>query len=67
MLSKITIDVDEDNSPIIKVQYAESEDVRDKLVKRFLESFRGEKDAELTFLHISSAKTPNTLAKIKPK
>lgn len=39
MKSKITIDVDFNNQPIIKIQYIESEDVRDKLVKRFTERF----------------------------
>lgn len=41
MKSKITIDVDFQNQPVIKIQYIESEDVRDKLVKRFLEKFGG--------------------------
>jgi hypothetical protein len=39
MKSRISIDVDYDNQPIIKIEYSESEDVRDKLVKKFLESF----------------------------
>lgn len=41
MKSKITIDVDHDNQPIIKIEYNYSEDVRDKLVKKFLETFGG--------------------------
>lgn len=39
MKSKITIDMDWDNQPIIKIEYNESEDVRDKMVKRFMETF----------------------------
>lgn len=39
MKSRITVDLDEDNNPIIKIQYSYSEDVRDSLVKRFLEKF----------------------------
>ena len=39
MKSKLTIDLDFDNQPIIKIDYVPSEDVRDKMVKRFLESF----------------------------
>lgn len=39
MKSRITIDLDPFNHPIIKVEYSPSEDVRDKLVKRFLEGF----------------------------
>ena len=39
MKSKITIDVDHDNQPIIKIEYFNSEDVRDKLVGKFLETF----------------------------
>lgn len=42
MKSRISIDVDHDNQPIIKIEYSESDDVRDKLVKRFLESFGGD-------------------------
>jgi len=41
MKSRITIDVDYDNQPILKIEYSESDDVRDKLVKRFLEGFGG--------------------------
>jgi len=39
MKSKITIDLDEDNQPVIKISKQFSEDVRDKMVVRFLESF----------------------------
>ena len=39
MQSRISIDVDQDNQPIIKIEYKESSDVRDKLVKKFLETF----------------------------
>lgn len=39
MKSRISIDLDEDNQPIIKVDYVYSEDVRDKMVKKFLETF----------------------------
>lgn len=42
MKSKISIDVDWDNQPIIKIEYEDSPDVRDKLVKRFMETFAGE-------------------------
>lgn len=37
MRSRITIDLDEANQPVIKIQYVESDDLRDKIVKRFLE------------------------------
>lgn len=39
MKSKITIDLAEDNQPVIKIQYVDSEDVRDKMIKRFIETF----------------------------
>lgn len=42
MKSRISIDVDYNNQPIIKIEYNESDDVRDKLVKRFLEGFGGD-------------------------
>lgn len=55
MKSRITIDVNEDNQPIIKIEYNSSDDVRDKLVKRFLEAFGGESCwAHFTFLNWAS-------------
>lgn len=66
MLSKVSIDVDEDNAPIIKIQHISSEDVRDKLVKRFLQSFGGECEAEITFIHNPNDKEFNNLAMIRP-
>ena len=39
MRSKIQISVSEDNQPCIKVNYEESDDVRDLLVKKFQEGF----------------------------
>jgi hypothetical protein len=39
MKSKITIDLDIDNQPIVKIDFQPSDDVRDKMVKRFLETF----------------------------
>lgn len=49
MLSTIKIDVDEDNRPIIVINYQESEDIRDKLVKRFLEKLNGSSFASVKF------------------
>ena len=44
MKSRITIEVDFDNSnqPIIQILYKESDDVRDSLIKSFLQSFGGQ-------------------------
>lgn len=39
MKSKITIDVDYDNLPIIKIEHVPSDDVRDTLVQRFVHQF----------------------------
>lgn len=41
MKSRIWVDIDHQNKPVIKIRYINSEDVRDKIVKRFLESFGG--------------------------
>lgn len=38
MKSKIRIDLDESCQPIIRIEYEQSDDVRDSLVKRFLEN-----------------------------
>lgn len=54
MKSRITIDVDFDNQPVLKIEYSPSEDVRDKLVKKFLESFGGDSRwAEFYFINDS--------------
>lgn len=42
MLSRISIDIDDQNTPFIKIEYQPSPDVRDKMVGKFLESFGGE-------------------------
>lgn len=39
MKSRISIDLDYYNKPIINIEYRESDDLRDKVVKRFLEEF----------------------------
>lgn len=54
MKSKITIDLDEDNQPIILIDYVHSEDVRDKMVKKFMESF-GNDSCYAKFGYLNSA------------
>lgn len=49
MRSKIQIDLAEDNQPIINIEYYSSDDVRDKMVKRFLETFAGSDTAYFQF------------------
>lgn len=50
MKSKITIDVNWANEPVIKIQYVESEDLRDKMVKRYLERLGHKSEwCEVTF------------------
>lgn len=39
MNSRISIDVNEDNQPVIMIDYVDSADVRDKLVRRFMQGF----------------------------
>lgn len=52
MLSKIKIALDHDNHPIIKIEWNNSEDVRDDMVKRFLEAFGGDSSwALFSFTH----------------
>lgn len=65
MKSRITIDVDYDNQPIIKIEWVESEDVRDKLVKRFLEAFGG-KSIFANFYYNHTQGNSNLTAKIRP-
>lgn len=50
MKSKITIDVNWANEPVIKIQFVESEDLRDKMVKRYLERLGNRSEwCEITF------------------
>lgn len=39
MQSRVSIHVDHDNQPVIKVEFLRTGDVRDTLVERFLDSF----------------------------
>jgi hypothetical protein len=67
MKSKITIDVDQDNTPIIKVEYIPSEDVRDKLVKKFLEAFGSYSCwAHTFFIHNENAPVVNNTMIVRP-
>src|SRR5689334_7872403 len=60
MKSRISIDVDYDNQPIIKVEYVESEDVRDKLVGRFLRAFNGLSGASVWATAYNYGHNPHT-------
>lgn len=42
MRSKISIDIDEDNKPIIILDYVKTDDVRDKLIGSFIHGFKHE-------------------------
>lgn len=72
MKSRITIDLDYDNQPIIKVEYTPSPDVRDSMVKRFLEKFGGESSwAKMTYtqyasLHSNGVFGAECIAQIRP-
>jgi hypothetical protein len=53
MKSKITIEIDHDNQPIILITYEPSPDVRDVLIRRFLETFEGQSEyASFRFVEI---------------
>lgn len=68
MKSRITIDVNEHNQPIIKIEWNDSEDVRDKLVKRYLEKFGTDSHiAKFQYENWFVENTPaNRLASITP-
>lgn len=63
MLSKISITVDEDSKPCIKIDYKESDDVRDLLVKMFLEN--AGQDAPILRLFYPSGQDGNQTVFIK--
>lgn len=66
MLSRISIDVDGDNQPIIKIEYKPSDDVRDKLVKKFMETFGGQSVFATFHFQNSPLEQSNSLALIRP-
>jgi hypothetical protein len=67
MKSRVSVDVDIDNQPIIKVEYTPSDDVRDKLVKTFLETFgSGSSWTRITFQYVPDAPVINNTIFIRP-
>jgi hypothetical protein len=66
MKSRISIDVDYDNQPIIKIEYQNSEDVRDKLVKKFMETFGSGQSIYATFLYYGQTTADVNTAVIRP-
>lgn len=66
MKSTIRIDVDHDNQPVIRVEYFPSDDVRDTLVKKFLEAFGGGCYARFFFRQSNDPQPINTTAYIRP-
>lgn len=65
MKSKLSIDLDEDNQPIIEIIWRESDDVRDKMVKKFLESF-GDRSTLAQFNYTEGPSDGRAVAKIRP-
>lgn len=65
MRSRITIDLDFDNQPIIRIDYFSSEDVRDKMVKKFLETFTGGCWAKFNFTE-QNTEYVNSSAIVRP-
>lgn len=66
MKSKITIEIDHDNQPIIVIEYLPSLDVRDTLVKRFLETFGGKSEyASFRFVY-TPASFEGSKARVRP-
>lgn len=47
MLSKVKIDLNERNEPVIIIEWQPSDDLRDKVVKQFIEGFGYESNAAL--------------------
>lgn len=66
MESRISIDMDWDNQPIIRIDYKHSEDVRDKMVKRFMESFGGSSTLATFFFSNIASEQSDTTATIRP-
>jgi len=66
MKSKITIEIDHDNQPIIRIAYEYSPDVRDTLVKRFLESFGSDACWSKFYYDNHDPNQPNKHAILRP-
>lgn len=65
MESTITIDIDTDNNPVIKIMYKYSTDVKDTLVKRFLDAFGDQWNGEAKW-HCQNAGNTGTMSIIRP-
>jgi hypothetical protein len=65
MRSRISIALDQDNQPIIEVIWRTSEDVRDDMVKRFLDSYGG-KSTLASFYFTFGPENGEAKAKIRP-
>lgn len=67
MKSRIQIDIDHDNQPIIKIEYSPSGDVRDTMVKRFLETFGSNSCfAQFRYVDQNHGEVLNSVAIIRP-
>ena len=66
MKSKIQISVDETNQPIIKIEYIPSDDVRDLLVKKFIENFHYHSWAKAKWLDGNPIRTGEISLSIAP-
>lgn len=64
MKSTIRIDINESNLPAIIINYVPSEDVRDKMVKRFLEGFGSE--SSWAYFCYTGVGAPNSQASLQP-
>lgn len=65
MRSSIRIGLSEDDRPVIKVTWRDSEDVGDTIVKRFLEGF-GSESTLASFHYIAGPQDNEATAEIKP-
>lgn len=65
MKSRVSIDLDDDNQPIINIIWKDSEDVRDKMVKKFLESF-GSRSTLAQFTYTKGPEDNEARAKVRP-
>ena len=54
MKSRILIDLDENNQPVININFEPSDDIRDRLVQQFIENVRNYDGAQKAAVTIKS-------------
>lgn len=68
MLSKLQFDLNENNAPILRVIVSSSDDLRDKVAKRFIEGFQASSNfCKISFDEVDSRSISAIIEPLKEK